>query len=111
MKTILPDHPHTRAITIVEAGHVYETEFGVLRFQHGPITSSNPRNGLFNEDLLTVLIDRLNYFQNEHAGGEFTCPENQDAIDHLLAAKTALEQRTQKRVAQGVEGRHEPHQS
>lgn len=46
-------------------------------------------NGLINEDLIMILIDRLSKLNNE-----FQCEENDIAIHHLKVALNALEARS-----------------
>jgi hypothetical protein len=70
-----------------------------IRFQHGPITGI--LNGVTNESLLAVVLDRLECFQK----GEFSCTENKDAIKLLKAAMKALHSRTKDRIKRGVEGK------
>ena len=57
-------------------------------------------NGLTNEALLAVVIDRLQGFQS----GPFSCRENALALTHLEDAMHWLQHRTRARVARGVEG-------
>lgn len=59
-------------------------------------------NGAFVEDVIDACMDRLAYYQNSR----FACRENQDAMDHLLAALDALDDRTSRREKRGVEGTH-----
>lgn len=73
-----------------------------LVFQHGPIAEVGV-NGITNEALLAIVMDRLEGFQS----GRYACEENADALDHVRAALNALDQRTQRRIARGVEGTHE----
>lgn len=72
-----------------------------IEFQNGPIKGGIV-NGLQNEDLLAVLIDRLEGFQH----GPFKCEENALALDALREAMLHLNTRTKKRIARGVEGTH-----
>jgi hypothetical protein len=58
-------------------------------------------DGTTNEDVLDVLIDRLNV-QN----AKFPCKENSIAITKLEEAKMWLHKRTADRVARNVEGKH-----
>lgn len=58
-------------------------------------------NGTTNEEVLAVLIDRLNYL---HA--KFPCRENAIAITHVETALLWLNHRTVNRQARGVEGKH-----
>lgn len=68
-------------------------------FQKGPIKEVGV-NGCHNEDLLLMVIDRLESFQNS----EFACEENREAIDHLYSAVAALRKRTNNRKERGVLG-------
>lgn len=76
--------------TLVRAGH--------LAFQKGPIGEFGV-NGITNEMLLEVLIDRTKKL-NEL----FPCDENDEALEHMRYALSWFNQRTAKRQAQGVEG-------
>lgn len=79
--------------------------FGVnLRFQDGPIQRLEDMNGITNESILAVLIDRLQCFQ----AGPFACDENAKALTHLELALLTLHQRTRDRLARKVEGKNEP---
>lgn len=111
MKTLPSTHPKGHDINVAEPGHYYGNHYFNLSFQRGPIGPHDARNGAFTEELLAVLIDRLEYFQIEHEEGKFACAENAEAIEHLKAAQAALSKRTQARIAQGVEGLNEPHVS
>lgn len=73
-----------------------------LYFQKGPILEVGT-NGITNEALLAVIIDRLEGFQ----GGPFACAENEEALAHLKGARGWLERRTRAREARGVEGTHQ----
>lgn len=70
-----------------------------ISFQNGPI-KENGVNGCQNEDLIAIIIDRLEGFQNT----EFKCRENAIAITKLEEALMWLEKRTANRIARGVEG-------
>ena len=71
----------------------------LVSFQNGPVKESGI-NGCHNEDLLAIVIDRLNSFQH----GEFKCRENALAITKLEEAMHWLNHRTQDRKNRGVEG-------
>lgn len=71
-----------------------------LKFQDGPIADGI--NGITNEVLLAILIDRLEGFQK----GPYACDENQEALENVCAALAVLKSRTLKREARGVEGTH-----
>ena len=70
-----------------------------IRFQKGPIAEVGV-NGISNESLLAVLIDRMKGFVD----GPYSCEENVEALRCLIAAKQALHKRTEERVSRGVEG-------
>jgi hypothetical protein len=70
-------------------------------FQDGPITEYGV-NGVTQEVLLAIVIDRLRCFQ----AGPFACPENADALTHSVEALEALKSRTKACMARGVEGTH-----
>ena len=70
-----------------------------ISFQNGPI-KENGVNGISNEALLAILIDRMEGFQS----GQFACHDNQMALDHMQSARLWLAKRTMDRVARGVEG-------
>jgi len=73
-----------------------------ILFQNGTILE-NGVNGVTQEVLLAVIIDRLRSFQN----GEFACRENEKALTHLEEAMHWLQQRTINRLRRGVEGTHQ----
>lgn len=75
-----------------------------LHFQNGPIQSPDDHNGITNEALLAVVIDRMRGFQS----GQFKCRENAIALTHLEDALMWLQKRTRDRMARGVEGRLAP---
>lgn len=58
-------------------------------------------DGTTNEDLLAVLIDRMNSLQ-----AKFPCRENAIAITHFETGLLWLEKRTADRKPRGVEGKH-----
>ena len=72
-----------------------------IRFQNGPIAEVGV-NGLTHEALLAILIDRMEGFQ----AGPYASPDNQEALDAMRIAQTALQRRTKARMARGVEGTH-----
>lgn len=72
-----------------------------IHFQEGPIKECGV-NGVCNEDLLNMVLCRLEHFQKS----EFKCDENANAIIYLKSALYELRQRTNKREERGVEGTH-----
>lgn len=85
-----------------EGNHPSATTF--IHFQNGAIAASGI-NGITNEALLAIVIDRLASFQE----GPFACQSNADALSHAIASLGNLHRRTKARVAQGVEGTHALH--
>lgn len=74
---------------------------GQVQFQKGPIKEVGV-NGVMNEDLIAMVIDRLYSFQES----EYKCRENAIAITKLEEALMWLGKRTQDREDRGVEGTH-----
>lgn len=70
-----------------------------VSFQKGPI-KEHGINGVTQETLLAVVIDRLECFQR----GPFACDDNANALTHLRGAMECLQRRTKNRIARGVEG-------
>jgi predicted deacetylase len=73
--------------------------FAEVRFQNGPVKEFGV-NGCHQEDLIAIVIDRLQSFQ----AGEFACRENALALTKLEEAMHWLKHRTDARIARGVEG-------
>lgn len=127
MREITSHHTNAanRAITIAadepdpnngNASHVYTLEIHdphaaytistardnqLIEFQHGPIAEVGI-NGITNEALLAIVIDRLQGFQTS----KYACRENALALTKLQEAAMWLEWRTKARTARGVEGTH-----
>ena len=62
------------------------------------------QNGVTNEALLAIVIDRLEGFQD----GPFACDENEAALNSLRNALVYLQERTRGRMARGVENQAKP---
>jgi len=84
-------------------GYVRGTGLGV-DWQNGPLALPNGErrepNGAFVEGVIEAAKQRLEYYQ----GTEFHCSENAVALSHLGHALDALDGRTARRTAQGIEG-------
>lgn len=80
-------HPGTRLIV------------GSIKFQAGPLKNYGP-NGLTETALLWTLLDRL----EGHQAGPYASEHNENALNWVRAAISALYQRTADREARGVEG-------
>ena len=75
------------------------TEFAKISFQNGPVKEYG-MNGCTQEDLLKIVIHRLECFQS----GSFACEENAWALKECKEALRWLNQRTETRIQRGVEG-------
>ena len=80
-----------------------EGEFGHIRFQNGPVREVGI-NGCHQEDLVEIVIDRLEAFQI----GLFPCPENAKALEKFKEGLFWLGLRTKERSRRGVEGKSLP---
>lgn len=72
---------------------------GLVHFQEGPIKECGV-NGVANEDLLGMVLARLEGFQKS----EYKCKENAEAIKCLEKTLGWLRKRTNARIARKVEG-------
>lgn len=86
------------------ASHVYIISINSIReqainFQHGAVKEVGV-NGISDEALIAVLIDRLEGFNS----GNFRCRQNSIAITKLEEALMWLQNRTKDRMERGVEG-------
>lgn len=90
--------PHNFEVRRVEDGEV----LAKLHFQEGPIKEAGV-NGVMGEDLIAMVINRLEHFQ----ASPFGCRENAMAITKLEEALLWLRKRTMGRENRGVEGTHE----
>lgn len=70
-----------------------------VSFQNGPIKEFGV-NGITQEALLAIVIDRLRSFQ----AGPFSCRDNAIALTHCEEALMWLQRRTRERLKRGVEG-------
>ena len=76
-----------------------------IKFQNGPLGRGADRsapNGAFIEDLLQIVVYRLQYYQ----GSKFACRENALALTKVQEALHWLNHRTADRERRGVEGTH-----
>ena len=89
--------PHHFEGRKAETGEVLQT----VDFQCGPIKECGV-NGLNNEDLLLMVLTRLNAFQDT----EFKCRENALAITKIEESLMWLRKRTTEREMRNVEGTH-----
>lgn len=77
------------------------TYYNIVRvpFQNGPIKEYGV-NGISQEVLLAILLDRLEGFQ----AGDYKCKDNEMALTKIQEARLWLHKRTMDRVSRGVEG-------
>lgn len=104
LKIVVRDNPgHGGANHAYEIRHEHPAHPLVvtLNFQNGPI-GEHGINGITQEALLAIIIDRLRSFQS----GPFACQENGIALNCAELALGALKERTTKRIARGVEGKN-----
>ncbi len=78
------------------------SQHSTVLFQNGPIKELGV-NGVTQEALLAIVIDRLRCFQE----GPFACQDNEDALRSCKEALHSLQARTRARIARGVEGTHQ----
>ena len=95
------NHEYDIAATDDGSGKPHKIAARRIRFQKGPINEVGV-NGITQEVLLAIVIDRLCSFQ----AGPYACKENAEALDHSLQALDWLKSRTKARMARGVEGTH-----
>lgn len=74
----------------------------IINFQEGPINEVGI-NGINNEDLLLMVIERLKAFQN----GKYATRENEMALTKLEEAVMWLRKRTLEREYRNIEGTSE----
>lgn len=92
--------PHSFIVWTADDGKRTK-ELANIHFQEGPIKECGV-NGVCNEDLISMVICRLEHFQKS----EFACRENSLAITKLEEAMLWLRKRTMGREQRGIEGTH-----
>lgn len=91
---------HNYSVSKIDKNYI--GNFAVINFQNGPIKEVGV-NGCHNEDLIAIVIDRLQHFQ----AGDYACRDNAIAITKLEEAMMWLNKRTKERQDRGVEGTSE----
>ena len=84
---MMPEEPNSTGVNKLLTVH----------FQEGPMLDYS-LNGVFNEDLLAMVLCRLEHFQKS----EFSCRENAVAITKIEEALMWLGKRTKDRELRGV---------
>lgn len=97
-----PHHFEVTKKMIDSKGVAHETLLQRVDFQEGAIKEHGV-NGVMNEDLLVMVLTRLEGFQNS----DFRCRENDMAITKIEEALMWLRKRTVGRENRGVEGTHQ----
>ncbi|MEL6853654.1 MAG: hypothetical protein AAFO83_00935 [Cyanobacteria bacterium J06607_13] len=86
-----------------DGGVAYGPGFCVS-WQRGPTTEGGgERNGAYLLDVLEVCKTQLTHYQS----GQFACDENVKALAYLQETICALEERLERRQAEGKLGTHE----
>lgn len=100
---------------VLTPGHRYELSSHaggapqVLQFiEKKPVADGTPNmyvvnDGTTNEEVLGMLIDRMNHLQ-----AVMPCVENENAVKHLAMAYECMYRRNLDRSIRGVEGTHVP---
>lgn len=91
--------PHTFIVDSLESEE--SKELCKIHFQEGAIKEHGV-NGVCNEDLIAMVIRRLEGFQDS----EFKCKDNEKALEKLQESLMWLRKRTMDREIRGVEGTH-----
>jgi hypothetical protein len=93
------------------ASHLYGIQWGgpgqftSIQFQHGPRGVAGSTPGVFDDDLLAIVQDRLEGFQS----GPYSSAENQQALQAVIDARLALGVRVARRMDQKVLGANAQH--
>ena len=77
-------------------------EAAEVLFQNGPIKEFGV-NGITQEALLAIIIDRLSSFQK----GPFASQFNERSLHYCRLALNEMQARTKERISRGVEGTHQ----
>ena len=92
--------PHQYLVSDVQPTlDVPPAQYARVTFQDGPVGEVGV-NGCHHEDLLAIVIHRLQGFQS----GDYACMETAKALTHLELALQALAARTVDRQARNVDG-------
>ena len=107
-----PDHDvgggachHYRLSSYVDLpdGNAEATVQGDVVFQKGPLLEVGGVNGVSDDSLLAIVLDRLQSMQR----GPFACMENDEAAKHVTLAMARMKQRRAQRAERGVLGKNE----
>lgn len=90
---------HHYVVQLSDPKEVVDNVLCDVQFQNGPIKEHGV-NGVHNEDLIAIVIDRMRGFQ----AGDYACRDNALALTKLEESLMWLRNRTNEREARGVEG-------
>lgn len=94
---ITESRPSTNGVTGLSTD--VDVPLVTIHFQEGPIKEAGI-NGITQEALIAITIDRLRSFQE----GPYRCRENAIALTHFEEGLMWLQRRTVARIKRGVEG-------
>lgn len=92
------------SMVLSRPGEVNDLAALVINWQDG-IVGDNGQNGVFVEDVIEAVLQRLRFFQTS----KFRCRENAIAITHIEDGLGRLDLRTRARLVEGVENTYEVH--
>jgi len=72
-----------------------------IQFQRGARGVDGSVPGIFEDDLLAIIQDRMEKFQ----AGPYSSQHNSDCLTAIIAAREALGRRVAERIARGVLGK------
>lgn len=103
MIVLTPGHKYE--LQLFENKGPYENPLIIQFIEKVPVSEGSTElrtvnDGTTNEEVLRMLIDRMQYLQ-----GKFPCRENAIVITNLEESLMWLEKRTRDRLARGVEGK------
>ena len=78
----------------------FQSEQAIIKFQNGPVVVETDVNGITDEALLALIVDRIQCFQK----GPFACRENEQALLKLEEGLHWLTARVLERQSRSVEG-------
>lgn len=93
-------HDYYICLTPYDLDNIPERHLIPIKFQKGPRSDENARQGVLDEDLLEIVRDRLKSFQE----GPYATRENACAITHIEEALMWLNKRAEDRAERGVLG-------
>jgi len=107
MKNIIPGHKYVLA-NFEDQGNNNDNTGQTVQFiqkelSMDGVTFETVANGTTNEEVIVMLLDRLNFLNQK-----MPCRENSVAITHLETALLWLQSRTKNRERRGVEGTPNP---